>query len=315
MITVDKQTMDKQDATEFRRALGAFTTGVTVVTTYSDTYKDIGLTANSFNSVSLDPPMVLWSLAKSSRSLEAFKTNHYFAIHILSDDQELLSNRFAQRGVDKFSELDIERGPEQVPLLKGCAARFVCKMAYQYEGGDHLIFVGEVIKFDHWHKLPLLFHGGKYGQIKQVDTDREGEKNAPDDSLGLLLRLSYRKLIRPLIEELNSRNLTLPQHHFLAHIARSGEKNIHQILEKIAASSTAPTPEEIDDLVSRGYIRLTGDTVGFTEAGFNLRIELAARYKAIEEDVLDSIGYASAQSLKVLLGQLISKLSPDTQDL
>lgn len=300
------------DFAEFRRALGAFTTGVTVVTTYSKTHKDIGLTANSFNSVSLNPPMVLWSLAKSSLSLEAFKSCEYFAIHVLSDDQEALSNRFSQRGVEKFSELEMERGPGNIPLLTGCAARFICKATYQYEGGDHIIFVGEVSVFNHWQKLPLLFHGGKYGQIQKREEVRSDDDEAvPDDSLGLLLRLSYRKLIEPLLDELEQRGLVASQHHFLGHMARSGEKNLNQILKTLAATSAVPSKSEVDDLVSRGYIQLEGDEVCFTPEGFKLRIELAARYKAIESDALNSLGYTSAQSLKVLLGQLINTLTPN----
>ncbi len=156
----------KVDFNEFRRALGAFTTGVTVVTTHGETHGDIGLTANSFNSVSLDPPLVLWSLARAARSVEAFTTCDYFAIHVLAADQEEISSRFAQRGVDKFLGLELERGPARIPLLKSCAARFICNTRYQYEGGDHIIFVGEVVDFSYWQRPPLLFYGGKYGQIQ-----------------------------------------------------------------------------------------------------------------------------------------------------
>ncbi len=304
------------DSSEFRRALGSFTTGVTVVTTYTNSFKDIGLTANSFNSVSLDPPLVLWSLAKSSRSLDAFKSCEYFAIHILSDDQELLSNRFSQKGIDKFSGLDVERGPGNIPLLKGCAARFVCKATYQYEGGDHIIFVGEASSFSYWEKPPLLFHGGQYGQIQKRElASKAGGDSASDDSLGFLLRLSYRKLIDPLIRALAEKDMVISQHHFLAHMARSKEKKIKKILGSLAETDAVPSSEEIDDLLARGLIELNGEEVSFTKDGLSLRIELAAKYKAIESDALESVGFDSAQSLKILLGQLINTLTPDNQDL
>ena len=151
-------TMDANfDVAEFRNALGSFTTGVTIVTTQGNNGNDVGLTANSFNSVSLDPPMVLWSLGKSALSMTHFQTADHFAVHILAQDQQDLSQRFATRGIDKFSDLDISRGPNNVPLLEQCAARFICKTVYQYEGGDHIIFVGEVISFEHSAKHPLLF--------------------------------------------------------------------------------------------------------------------------------------------------------------
>lgn len=153
------------DAGEFRKALGSFTTGVTVVTTRGTEDNDVGLTANSFNSVSLDPPMVLWSLGKSARSLPHFRSSEYFAVHILAQGQEALSTRFASRGIDKFQELELTRGPGNIPLLEDSAARFICRTAYQYEGGDHIIFVGEVVEFSHREKPPLLFHAGQYGQL------------------------------------------------------------------------------------------------------------------------------------------------------
>ena len=130
----------------FRKALGSFATGVTIVTTCADGER-FGVTANSFNSVSLDPPLVLWSLAKSAASHAAFAAAPGFAVHILAADQQDLSNRFARKGADKFAGLSLESGRAGVPLLAGCAARFECRTTYQYEGGDHIIFVGEVIDF------------------------------------------------------------------------------------------------------------------------------------------------------------------------
>lgn len=149
-------------ARRFRSALGVFATGVTIVTTRDAEGRDVGLTANSFNSVSLDPPMVLWSLAKNSRSLPAFIEASHFAVHVLAANQEELSLRFATRGAEKFSGLDVERSARQVPLLKGCSARFVCRTAFRHEAGDHLIFVGEVEAFDHSDLAELLFHRGRY---------------------------------------------------------------------------------------------------------------------------------------------------------
>lgn len=149
-------------ARRFRIALGAFATGVTIVTTRDADGRDIGLTCNSFNSVSLDPPMVLWSLAKSARSLPAFIAASHFAVHVLAANQEELSLRFATRGSAKFAGLDLERGAGQTPLLGGCSARFQCRTAFRHEAGDHMIFVGEVEAFDRSDLPELLFHRGRY---------------------------------------------------------------------------------------------------------------------------------------------------------
>lgn len=156
------------DPKQFRQALGAFTTGVTIVTTRGADGQDYGLTANSFNSVSIDPPMVLWSISKGSSSAHAFTEGAEFAVHILATDQEPLSNRFAKSSADKFAGLELQRGPSDIPLLAGCSARFQCKTTYQYEGGDHIILVGEVLAFDRFEKAPLVFHSGAYRRLAPV---------------------------------------------------------------------------------------------------------------------------------------------------
>ena len=135
------------DIREFRNALGSFTTGVTIVTTCDQQGQDVGMTANSFNSVSLDPPLVLWSLAKSSGSLPAFANAEYFAVHILAADQEPLSNVFAKKGAATFAGLAVGRRHGGVPLLDHCSARFECRTAYRYEGGGHEIIVGQMVLF------------------------------------------------------------------------------------------------------------------------------------------------------------------------
>ena len=147
---------------EFRNALGHFATGVTVITAQSRTGELVGVTANSFNSVSLDPPMVLWSLSKTSRGLPFFLDTEYFCVNVLAADQVSVSNHFAGKKERKFTDIDYEQGVGGAPLLRECAARFQCRTAFTYEGGDHLIFVGEVIAFDHTGKAGLVYHQGKY---------------------------------------------------------------------------------------------------------------------------------------------------------
>ena len=163
------------DQSAFRDALGTFVTGVTIVTAYDSAGKPSGLTANSFNSVSLDPPMVLWSLSLGSRNLPVFREAKAWAVHILAADQQPLSNRFAQAGADKFGDLDHDEGPEGAPRIAGCTARFGCTAKFEYEGGDHAIFLGEVIDFERTPAEPLIYHGGRYGRVMP-----EGE--APSDA-------------------------------------------------------------------------------------------------------------------------------------
>lgn len=164
---------DTMNARAFREALGAFATGVTIITTRSPQGDPIGVTASSFNSVSLDPALVLWSLAKNSLSREAFSTSGYFAVHVLAKGQEHMADRFARSGEDKFAGLDWDHCERGAPLFNAFAARFECTLKHEYDGGDHVILVGEVTRFDTQDREPLLYHGGRYGQFGGLETDAD----------------------------------------------------------------------------------------------------------------------------------------------
>ena len=160
-----------RDSREFRDALGCFPTGVAVITAPDGEGGYVGVTANSFNSVSLDPPLVLWSLAKSAYSRDAFHRAGWFAINILASDQMDLSQRFATTGADKFVGVTFSKALGGVALLAGCAARFQCRTFAIYEGGDHEIFVGEVLDYDYSGRSPLVFHRGAYAQAVRHDEE------------------------------------------------------------------------------------------------------------------------------------------------
>ena len=148
---------------DFRAALGMFATGVTIVTARAADGTPVGLTANSFNSVSLDPPLVLWSLARSAGSMPAFERGSHYAINILAADQHALAERFASHSFDRFADLAFRTGAGGAPVLDGAAAVFECFNRSRYEEGDHVIFVGEVERCE-WRAgaQPLIFHGGRY---------------------------------------------------------------------------------------------------------------------------------------------------------
>ena len=146
-----------------RSALGLFATGVTVVTARAQDGSPIGLTANSFNSVSLSPPLVLWSLALKANSLSTFLQAKHYAIHVLAVEQKSLAERFASRVADRFAGVSWGEGHGGAPILQGCAAVFECSSRSQYPEGDHVILVGEVLACQHdASRSPLLFHGGKF---------------------------------------------------------------------------------------------------------------------------------------------------------
>ncbi|MFT3718682.1 flavin reductase family protein [Pseudorhodoferax sp.] len=148
---------------EFRRSLSMFATGVTIVTARQGDGRLVGLTANSFNSVSLSPPLVLWSLARTASAMAAFSTGSHYAISILASDQKALAERFATRAPDRWAGVAWREGVAGAPLLEGCAAVFECFNRSRYEEGDHVIFVGEVEHCTHRAGAsPLLFHGGRF---------------------------------------------------------------------------------------------------------------------------------------------------------
>jgi flavin reductase (DIM6/NTAB) family NADH-FMN oxidoreductase RutF len=146
----------------FRNALGSFTTGVTVVTAMTSD-GPIGMTVNSFASVSLDPPLVLWSPAKSSSRYGAFTGARHFAIHVLGADQDHLSAAFT-RGGNGFDGIDV-RANASVPVLPGTLARFECAEQAQHDAGDHTIIIGRVLRVAHRQGEPLCFSGGRFGRF------------------------------------------------------------------------------------------------------------------------------------------------------
>ena len=145
---------------ELRDALGRFATGVTVVTTMTPR-GPLGITANSFASVSLEPPLILWSPARNSRRFPAFERASHFAVHVLSAGQRTLAEHFAGPG-DGFGEVTFTPGIGDAPLFEGCTARFECRHEAGYDGGDHLIVVGEVLRLAQADLRPLIYHRGRY---------------------------------------------------------------------------------------------------------------------------------------------------------
>ena len=148
---------------DFRAALAMFATGVTIVTALDASGAPVGLTANSFNSVSIEPPLVLWSLSRQAGSMPAFERGSHYAINILAAGQHALAERFASRGLDRFEGVAFRPGASGAPLLDGAAAVFECFNRSRYEEGDHVIFVGEVERcLRSEGAQPLIFHGGRY---------------------------------------------------------------------------------------------------------------------------------------------------------
>ncbi len=174
------------DPRELRHALGRFATGITVVTTLTQDGKREGLTANSFAALSLDPPLVLWSLNRKAKSRQSFEQSPHFAINVLAAHQRHISNHFASPQPDKFASIACQPGLAGCPILPDCIALFECRLERTFPGGDHLLFIGHVQRFRWRAGEPLVFSAGHYCIAAALPDDLEGEPS-PSDFSDLLL--------------------------------------------------------------------------------------------------------------------------------
>jgi 3-hydroxy-9,10-secoandrosta-1,3,5(10)-triene-9,17-dione monooxygenase reductase component len=298
-----------------RDAFGSFATGVTIVTTSGPAGADVGLTANSFSSVSLDPPMVLWSLARTAASIEAFRSCGHFAVHILSADQEKLSARFASKGIDRFQGLALDRGPDGIPMLPDCMARFACKLAYQYEGGDHVIFVGEILDFSHSARKPLVFHGGRYGMLlpRQVTSAAEpldALSNLSSDDLLYQVSNAYFRTRQAVIDELERHGWTAEEYAVLSITGQEDGLGLSEIVARsVRFRGQAISDAIVERLVARGLLREIDSTDGqatfrLTPEGRVCVMKLCAIRKSSEAHVQGGLDQSEVQLLKHLLARL-----------
>ena len=157
------------DQRDFRKALGTFATGITVITTTLKNSAPVGITVNSFSSVSLEPPLVLWCLDNEADSYDIFAKCSNFAVHILHQDQEAISQAFSTKNNNRFADLDWEAGEFGSPILKDYASCFQCETEISYAGGDHIILLGRVKAIaTNKDKSPLIYHDGNYHALKNL---------------------------------------------------------------------------------------------------------------------------------------------------
>jgi flavin reductase (DIM6/NTAB) family NADH-FMN oxidoreductase RutF len=163
MYTLDLLSDAAVDKRSLRNALGRFATGVTVVTTRTQDGKFEGVTANSFSAVSLEPPLVLWSLRCEAPSLPAFLASNCFAVNVLSKEQARISRHFATPQPNKFEGVEFKLGVDGCPIFERSPAIFECRTQTKVEGGDHIILIGRVVRVHHCNAAPLVFASGQYG--------------------------------------------------------------------------------------------------------------------------------------------------------
>lgn len=314
------------DPSGFRRALGMFATGVTIVTARAGDGAPVGMTANSFNSVSLDPPMVLWSLAKSARSLPVFHAAEHWNVHILANEQNDLANRFARAGEDKFAGLALEPALADAPLLAGCAARFQCRTVFRYEGGDHIIFVGEVIGFDQSEAAPLLYVSGEYALAtrlsRPVATDagatNAGAANAgaapfTEELLGYLLGRAHYQFMWSFQRTLDELGISHGEFFVLSLLAVRSGLDVAEIAAHTAYTGIAADAELLSGMCARGLLAASDDAVAhyaLSDSGLAASRQVLAAAHAVEAALVEQLGRREAAGLRNLLKHLIRASDP-----
>ncbi|MDJ0951772.1 MAG: flavin reductase [Alphaproteobacteria bacterium] len=311
------------DSRAFRNALGGFATGVTVVTACDPAGERVGLTVSSFNSVSLDPPLILWSLSKAARSMPAFRAASHYAVNVLAADQVELSQQFARPTEDKFAGVACHEGIGGAPLLDGCVSWFECRNAMTYEGGDHLIFVGEVERFGCEDRPALLFHAGQYGlatrhpetpAVAKPTVPSEGEKRPfVDDYLLYLLARASHQVSARFHARLAELGVSVPEWRVLATLSDSDGMTVSE-LAKIVLFKQPTLTRILDRMENDGLVERRasqGDRrkvlVHVTTDGGKTVARLKTVAKRHETEVLSDYGPGEAAVLKMVLRTLINR--------
>lgn len=308
------------DPKDFRRALGMFATGVTIVTALGADGTPVGVTANSFNSVSISPPLVLWSLAKSALSLSTFSQANHWNVHILAEDQVEMSNLFARSGQDKFNGLQLDGVASSAPLLQGCSARFQCRTMFQYEGGDHVIFVGEVTEYDRSERPPLLYVTGGYALAARKSEPISTEPNADtgsalfsEDLLGYLLGRAHYQFVNGIRATLNERSLSEADFFVLSLLSVQEPLSATEIASHVAYTAIDIGPVLLQALCDRGLLEhcpTHADGFVLSTTGRDVILHVLAAAKAEDSNVIDQLGEMDAAMLRNLLKRVIRITDP-----
>lgn len=300
----------------FRRCLSEFTTGVAVITT-SVNGERYGLTSNSFTSVSLKPPLVLWSIRRESASFAAFADCSHFAVNILADDQIGLSQRFAKSGPGKFDDVEWHTGTGDAPLFPRVAATFECVHDRAHDGGDHLILVGEVVRYCRYDRPPLLFAKGRYA----VSADHPGAAGAgagkaepPADGrervLSNLMIRAYSAIAGRLERgrEAAGLGLTLMQARFLRAAATSPDRTLDELMPELLLDFNA-SQSLLESVVSLGLVVVDGrGRVRLTEAGEGRLDAVVAHARADEETMFRNIPTSDLDTVRRVLNTMVQAI-------
>ena len=303
--TTESEPNQDFDPRAFRNALGSFATGVTVVTTVGPDGEDVGVTASSFNSVSIDPPLILWSLDKRAKSMPAFERADYFIVNVLSTGQVDISNRFARAGEDKFAGIELERGVGNVALLPDCSARFQCRPEYAYEGGDHVIMVGRVVDYDVSGRPGLVFQQGRYA----VGTDHPMTTRAtePGETAGFVENFlpymtgrCHQGVLAKFQQTIAAGPLSDHQYRILFSLKDLAIASLNKLCE-LTLLGVETVEETLSEMTASGLVVPGADGVKVTDAGL---VELGAMEAEVLKSESQMLGVFSAEEAETFKRQL-----------
>ncbi|MEP1209527.1 MAG: p-hydroxyphenylacetate 3-hydroxylase reductase component [Rhizobiaceae bacterium] len=307
--------MPEIDPRAFRRALGNFATGVTIVTAQNPEGVKVGVTASSFNSLSIDPPLILWSSLKEARSCPIFESSSHFAVNVLASDQLQMSNHFARQQEDKFAEVEWQEGLGGAPVFPNCAARFQCETYDKVDGGDHWIFIGKVVAFDDFGRSPLCFHQGSYSLVfNHPDSSANGGEDSGGLATGartnnhiffMMLRAvrAYQASYRPKLEALGIR---LIESRCLLML----QDQPGQDAESLVIHANAPiteVQEGLDNLTEQGLITNSGSGFALSAAGQEKAGQIWDIADAHAIEVFKDVDDGTVAGFKTVLRQIIQQ--------
>ena len=300
-----------EDPAAFRRSLGQFGTGVTVITAAAEG-KLVGMTANSFSSVSLDPPLVLWSAKRTSQSFSTFEVATHFAVNVLSSEQIALSQHFGRSGGDKFNDVAWRPGIGGAPLLDGVLCSFECSKAASYPGGDHLIMLGAVERFARYDRNALLFAQGRYCMAAGFPDlpERPAAGHAPGPMNEFMTALMYRAhgvLSTALDEGRQAEGLSVLQSRLMAAIETLPGTTLEGLLPELFLGFNA-AENTVHELVRMGLVHIGPHAeLTLTEAGQHRNHALLERARAIEARELSNIPQNDIASCRRVLATVVER--------
>ncbi|WP_260430625.1 flavin reductase [Burkholderia cenocepacia] len=301
------------DPRMFRRGLSQYGTGIAIVTTV-DGERRSAVTVNSFSSLSLDPPLLLWSIDRKSRSFPAFSNCEHFAVNILSSEQIELSRHFSSKIEDKFADVAWHPDSFGSPLLDGCLAHFECDVHARHDGGDHLLLIGRVTRLTRFEGVPLIFSQGQYciaSEPPEVPGDSAEIANAGTGPSGNnLLQLifdTHHALSEAFDEHRRAEGVSIAVARVLASVHASPGIKVGDV-----ARQTYLGQRDVEDAVTwlaqkALLIRAADGGVRLTDAGLALRQSIRARWIAFEDAQLDGVSAADIAVLMRTLTRLVER--------